>query len=88
MRTGTFYLNNHGSKWVVLPKEKHMKARVIHRAANYDKIRTIDYFESFGNFGAAVVRYKGKKHSILPEGPDKDGNILLYIDYHEKGETL
>ena len=82
MREGIYYLNNSGSRWVVLPKEK---VRLICLADNYDKIRTPEYYESFGNFGAIVLKYKGKRISILPDHhKDNNGIMTLFVDYKEK----
>lgn len=72
MRTGIYYLNNSGSRWVVLPKPK---VNVL--TPEGFKTRTILSFESFGNFGCAVISYKGKKYKCLLE--DSDGGPLINL---------
>lgn len=64
MRTGIFYLNNYGTKWVILENGKKpfevfstKSGKLIQRVPNY-------YF-SFGNFGGVCINYKGKKLEIL-----------------------
>lgn len=63
MRTGTFYLNNSGSKWVVLPKEK----LPFRTKSGKEVFRTPIYWESFGNFATCLISYKGKKISVFPD---------------------
>lgn len=64
MRNGVFYLNNSGSRWVVLVNGKKEK-RTFKTKSGKDVERTIIYYESFGNFGSACISYKGKKISVL-----------------------
>ena len=69
MKTGLYYLNNHGSKWVILPKTKlwikdYKTGDVI--------LRTPNYFESFGNFASVSYSYKGKKESSLNYSENKE----------------
>jgi hypothetical protein len=71
MRTGTFYLNNTGHRWVNLTNGKKDQ---IFAYINGELIkRTAIYYESFGNFACACISYKGKKYSILrfSHSPDK-----------------
>ena len=68
IQNGTYYLNNHGSKWVVFKDGRRIQVKV-----NPDKynglqepiIRRVIYFESFGNFVSALVSIKGKRVSTL-----------------------
>jgi hypothetical protein len=79
MRTGTYYLNNLGSRWVTLPKEKVL---VFHGAEGYCKMRTIEFYSSFGNFGVCHLRYKGKMiHKFMDE---VNGVRIIFIDHTEK----
>jgi hypothetical protein len=87
-RIGTYYLNNSGTRWVTYPKQK---ALVIHIAGNYRKIRTIEYYESFGNFATAALRYKGKRVSAFLIEADYVSNNpdrlpVFLIDYKEKSQ--
>lgn len=79
MREGTYYLNNDGSKWVTFPKEKIL---VYHGVNGYCKMRTIEHFESFGNFAVACLKYNGKMIKGFME--DCDGVRVLFVDYKEK----
>ncbi len=63
MRQGTFYLNNNGSKWVVLPKEK----LTFETKSGKTIQRTPIFFESFGNFATVKISYKGKRISVFPD---------------------
>lgn len=66
MRTGTYYLNNNGSRWVNYTNGKKDK---ISLQTTTGKIitRTAIYYESFGNFATALISYKGKKISVFPD---------------------
>jgi hypothetical protein len=64
MRNGVYYLNNSGSKWVVLIDGKKDK-RTFKTKSNKEVQRTILYYESFGNFASACISYKGKKINVL-----------------------
>ena len=56
------YLNNCGSRWVNLPKQKMF---ILDPITNEILERTPKYFESFGNFASVAYSYKGKtKHSL------------------------
>jgi hypothetical protein len=79
MRNGTYYLNNSGSRWVSYPKEKVL---VFSGADSYCKVRTIQYYESFGNFASAHLKYKGKMVSALLE--DCNGRKVFFVDYLDK----
>lgn len=70
MRNGLFYLNNSGSRWVVLEDGKREK---IFAYVNGELIqRTVIFFESFGNFACACISFKGKRHKILNFSYDAD----------------
>lgn len=64
MRTGVYYLNNSGSRWIVLIDGKKEK-RTFTTKSGKQVERTIIYYESFGNFGSACISYKGKKINVL-----------------------
>lgn len=66
MRTGTFYLNNHGSRWVHLDNGK--KSTITLETKSGKSItRTVIYYESFGNWATALISYKGKKISVFSD---------------------
>lgn len=64
MRSGTYYLNNNGSRWVVLINGKKEK-RTFVTVSGKQVTRTIIEYRSFGNFGFAIISYKGKKIRVL-----------------------
>lgn len=88
-RTGTFYLNNSGSRWIVLDKGVKPKMKVLKDAyAPFTEpyiIVTPEFFESFGNFASLHYRYKGKKYSSVnyEYADDKLGAVKIL----QKGES-
>jgi hypothetical protein len=64
MRTGTFYLNNHGSRWVCYEDGKKTTVTLETKSGKLIT-RTAIYYESFGNFATALISYKGKKISVF-----------------------
>lgn len=72
------YLNNTGSKY----KIPGSTVRVIGERDGivyYDKVRTVEYFEQFGNGVLTTVKWKNIRHT----GFQRDGNVL----YLEKCRT-
>jgi ribosomal protein L30E len=82
MRTGTYYLNNNGSRWVTFFNGAKPKVLVIDSATKYCKRRTIEYFESFGNYAVAALRFNGKM--IKGFIKDCNGTQVLFVDYKDK----
>ena len=71
-----YYLNNRGSRWVILPKEK-----IVCNLPSGEKIRrTILIYESFGNFVCYQISYKGKKAFYLP---NNDNTINIELNRHQ-----
>jgi len=66
MRTGTFYLNNYGSRWINLENGKREKITLKTKAGK-TITRKVIFFESFGNFATALISYKGKKRSVFSD---------------------
>lgn len=66
MRTGTYYLNNYGSRWVHLENGKKTTITLETKSGN-SITRTVIYYESFGNFATALISYKGKKISVFSD---------------------
>jgi hypothetical protein len=67
-RTGIFYLNNRGDRWVVLKKGKKPKIEIqpdTYSEFDHPIIRTAICFENFGNFASARFWYKGELQSSL-----------------------
>lgn len=59
MRNGTYYLNNNGSRWVNFTNGKKDQI-VVRTPGGENHLRTVLYYESFGNFAVAAFSYKGK----------------------------
>jgi len=63
---GTYYLNNRGSRWVVYENGK--KSTITLKTKSGRSItRTVIYYYSLGNFGGAVISYKGLKIPVLAD---------------------
>ena len=61
-----YYLNNSGSRWIVLEDGK----KPVHPfKTKSGKIiyRTAIFYESFGNFGSVCISYKGSKIKVLAD---------------------
>ena len=67
MRTGGYYLNNSGSRWVVFDVEGRNEKRTWVTKSGKIIIRRVIYYESFGNFGSCLISYKGKKIKVLSD---------------------
>lgn len=63
-RNGTYYLNNSGSRWVIFENGKKI-THTFKTKSGKDITRTLIYCFSFGNFGGAVISYKGKQLKVL-----------------------
>lgn len=61
---GTYYLNNSGSRWVTFNNGKKV-THTFETKSGKQVTRTLIYCFSFGNFGGAVISYKGKKINVL-----------------------
>ena len=71
MRNETFYLNNSGSRWINLTNGKKDKL-TFKTESGKTIIRTVIFYESFGNFASACISYKGKKINVLTDAILKD----------------
>ena len=67
----TLYLNNTGSRWVTLFTSKEFgpdkKIREWLTKSGNRVVRTVQYWESFGNFAVACISYKGKRIKVFPD---------------------
>ena len=66
MRTGTYYLNNSGSRWIVLENGKRVK-QTFETNSGKKIERTVNFFESFGNFATCNISYKCKKINVFAD---------------------
>ena len=64
IQNGTLYLNNHGSKWISIINGKK-ETISLQTKSGKTITRTPVYFYMFGNWGAALIHYKGKKVRVL-----------------------
>lgn len=64
--TGTVYLNNRGSRWVVFNNGKREKIELQTKDGK-TVVRTVNYYASFGNFATANISYKGRKINIFSD---------------------
>jgi len=71
MLTGTFYLNNNGSRWVNLVNGKRDKI-TLKTESGKEVTRTVIFYESFGNFSSCCISYKGKRINVLTDSILKD----------------
>lgn len=67
MRTGCYYLNNRGDRWIVLDENGKREERSWKTKSGKTVTRRVIYYESFGNFGSACISYKGKRISVLKD---------------------
>ena len=63
-RNGTYYLNNSGSRWVIFENGKKI-THTFQTKSGKEVTRTLIECYSFGNWGGAVISYKGKKLNVL-----------------------
>jgi len=81
----TYYLNNSGSRWI--NKENNI-IRLISLKDNYNKLRKVEFYSSFGNFAAANLKYKNKRYSLLCQTTDKNNIPVYFVDYKEYYDNL
>jgi HKD family nuclease len=68
IKSGLFYLNNNGSRWIIIDNYEKIKVRILpdkYNTLTEPIIRTAIFFESFGNFSSVTISIKGKKISTL-----------------------
>jgi hypothetical protein len=66
MLSGTYYLNNNGSRWVNYTNGQKDKRTWETKSGKIITRTVIEYF-SFGNFGGCIISYKGKKLRVLAD---------------------
>ena len=62
----TYYLNNDGSKWVVMEHNRRVQMTFTTKSGVEVK-RRVKYFESFGNFALCAISWKGKIIKVFPD---------------------
>lgn len=66
-RKGLYYLNNSGSRWVVFDEDGRHVEHTWETRRHGPFTRRVVFFESFGNFAAATISYKGKRFRFFPD---------------------
>lgn len=66
MRDGTYYLNNTGHRWIEIIDGKRERRTFI-TASGKEVIRSVNYYEAFGNFATCNISYKGKRINVFAD---------------------
>ena len=67
MRTGIYYMNNNGSKWVVFGDDGRRVKYTFETKSGNKVERCVNYFESFGNFATLNISYHGKRINVFAD---------------------
>lgn len=65
MKAGIYYLNNSGSRWVVLGPDGRREQHTFKTRSGKTVKRRVNYFKSWGNFAIAVISWKGKMVGVF-----------------------
>ena len=60
MRTGIYYLNSTGSRWVVFSNNGKKEKITLQTRSGKTVMRTALFYEQCGNFAVVAISYKGK----------------------------
>lgn len=63
----TFYLNNRGDRWIDVDEFGNKKLITLFTKSNKPITRTIQFYESFGNFARMQITYKGKRMFVFAD---------------------
>lgn len=63
----TYYLNNHGSRWVRLDSFGNKELITLQTESGKLITRTAQFFESFGNFVRIQITYKGIRRYVFTD---------------------
>jgi len=66
-RTGLFYLNNTGHRWVIFDETGRREQRTFKTKSGAKVVRRVNYYEAFGNFATCNISYKGKQINVFPD---------------------
>ena len=66
-RTGLYYLNNTGHRWVVFDETGRREQRTFQTKSGAKVVRRVNYYESFGNFATCNISYKGKRINVFAD---------------------
>ena len=62
----TYYLNNNGSRWVTYVNGNKEKI-TLQTKSGKTVIRTVSFWEAFGNYALAHISYNGKKIRVFAD---------------------
>lgn len=62
-----YYLNNHGSKWIVFDNDGNRQQIEFKTKAGKTIKRRVQYFKSFGNGVICAIYYKKKLIKVFPD---------------------
>lgn len=79
MRTGMFYLNNSGHRWVIFPKPKI----TVVFPDGHEEQRTAIMFEASSNFATVQLSIQGKKAFHLQD----DGKVY-FMSWEKRMELI
>lgn len=63
----TFYLNNRGDRWIEVDEYGNKKLITLKTKSGKLITRTIQFYESFGNFARMQITYKGKRMFVFSD---------------------
>lgn len=66
-RDCVLYCNNRGDRWIVLDHDGRREKRTWLTKSGMEVTRRVIYYYSFGNFGGALISYKGKLLKVLTD---------------------
>jgi len=90
MKIDTYYLNNHGSRWVVYKNREKERVKVLFPDGHIET-RAVLYYEMFGNFAVTCISLKGKRKTFFQDEcfiQDEDDNEQLFRGIILKPEDL
>lgn len=66
-RTGLYYLNNSGSRWVIFDETGRREKRIFKTKSGAKVVRRVNFYEAFGNFATCNISYKGQRINVFPD---------------------
>lgn len=63
----TLYLNNTGHRWIVIDRNGKHERREFETVSGQKIVRSVNYYEAFGNFVTCNINYKGKRINVFPD---------------------
>ena len=77
MKTGIFYLNNSGHRWISITNGKKEKVNVLFPETGIVKQYTIAHWEAIGNFAVAYTRIRGKTEQLTESLRGIKGEFMI-----------